>query len=144
MHTLRKHQNEIGFICDEIISGVFRKPQVVLDCTPGGGKTGAAGIMASRLLDAGLIDRVLWLVPRLSLAEQVVDSFAQHFGASTRRAMTVVDGQDQLFPTYLPPGQLVGHVATYQAVASKSNWQRFRDALRTKRSLLIADSPPPG
>jgi len=137
---MRVHQIQMDAFSREIISGVFPRNSITLDCTPGGGKTGAATLLANRLLDAGVIDCVLWVVPRLSLAEQVVDAFGNGFGATKGRTLEVVDGQDNLFPASLPNmPKLVGCVTTYQTIAHKRNWERFRDALTGRRCLVIFD-----
>jgi superfamily II DNA or RNA helicase len=137
---MRAHQRQMNQFASQIIAGIYTKQSITLDCTPGGGKTGAATLLANRLLDACFIDRVLWLVPRISLAEQVVDAFAKGFGASSSRELEVVDGQDNLFAPSLPNMPLkVGVVTTYQSIAHKKNWERFRDALAARRTLLILD-----
>lgn len=72
---VRSHQVRVGKLADDIVAGTFGRKLMVLDCTPGGGKTGSAATLAIRLLDAGHIDRVLWVVPRVSLGEQVQAAF---------------------------------------------------------------------
>lgn len=138
--NMRKHQQMMDNMAGDIIAGVSAQRSITLDCTPGGGKTGAATLLANRLLDANLIDRVLWLVPRLSLAEQVQDAFATGFGSRPGRCIEVVDGQDNLFAPTLPNApRVVGCVATYQAVTHRKNWERFRDGLGAGRGLIILD-----
>lgn len=138
--TMRKHQLEMSRIADDIVTGEFTKKSITLDCTPGGGKTGAGTLLANRLLDAGIISSVLWLVPRLSLGEQVVDAFATGFGHKDGRQLCVVDGQDNLFAPDLPNmPRTVGHVTTYQTVAARQNYQRFSDAVAARPTLLILD-----
>ncbi len=136
----RTHQIEMNALADSIIAGDRQERSITLDCTPGGGKTGAATLLANRLLDAGLIDKVLWVVPRLSLAEQVSDGFANGFGSRARRTLDVADGQSILFPPTLPNLPLtVGNVTTYQTIASGKNWHRFRDVVAAHRTLTIWD-----
>jgi len=127
-------------IARRVIAGVHESNSITLDCTPGGGKTGAGTLLAQLLLDAGTVDSVLWLVPRLSLAEQVVDAFSTGMGHREGRQLQVVDGQDELFAPDLPHMPVtVGHVTTYQTIASKANYKRFCDALLSRKTLLIAD-----
>lgn len=136
----RRHQQEISRIADQVIAGTWSKPHATLDVTPGGGKTGAGTLLANRLLDAGVVDSVLWLVPRLSLADQVLDAFAAGVGSREGRRLTVVEDQDDLFPAQLPNMPLVvGHVTTYQQVATGTGSRRFRDASLARRTLLILD-----
>lgn len=136
--TLRQHQVEMDELANSIIHAGSDKRSITLDCTPGGGKTGSGCLLATRLLDAGLIDGVLWLVPRLSLAGQVADSFASwdHLG----RHLEIVDGRDVLFAPALPGmPQSVGCVTTYQSVAHGRNYHRFREAVAGRRTLIIFD-----
>lgn len=140
MAVFRKHQREIDEIARKIIDGISPLRSITLDCTPGGGKTGAATLFANKLLDAGLIDRVLWLVPRLSLAEQVLDAFSRGAGCNSSRQLEIADPQDDLFSPTLPnTPHVVGCVTTYQAVAHGRNWSRFADGLRSGRGLIIFD-----
>lgn len=138
---MRSHQRAMDEKAIAILAQKFAGNSLTLDCTPGGGKTGAAAILANRLLDAGYIDRVLWVVPRISLAEQVVDAFATGPWARQGRQLNVADAEDNLFADALPNMPVtVGHVTTYQAVAAKGNkWQRFRDAVASRRVLLVLD-----
>lgn len=147
MHNLnwRGHQKKIDAIAARIIAGMFPKKHIVLDCVPGGGKTGAATHFANRLLSAGLINSVLWLVPRLSLSAQVVEAFATGFGSVSARDITAAN-PDALLPVCIPGlPAVVGHVTTYQAIAAKtkhgqtSTCKKFLDALASHNSLLICD-----
>lgn len=137
---MRLHQRKINDIASDVIAGTWGKNSITLDCTPGGGKTGAGTLLANRLLDAGVIDSVLWLVPRISLAEQVEDAFANGFGKRPGRRLEVVDGRSNLFAPNLPNAPcVVGHVTTYQQVATKRQHLRFRDAMAARRTLMILD-----
>jgi superfamily II DNA or RNA helicase len=138
--SVRSHQTEIEEIARQIIAGQFSGSSVTADVTPGGGKTGMATVFANRLLDGGVIDSVLWVVPRLSLAEQIVDAFATGFGSCKDRRIEVRDGQDSLFSPSLPNMPvIVGAVTTYQTLASKQNYARFRDAIAPRRTLVVFD-----
>lgn len=140
MSSLRSHQQQMSDIAGQVIAGTWGKNSVTLDCTPGGGKTGAATIFANRLLDAGVCDRVLWLVPRLTLASQVCDAFEKGPGHRTHRRLQVADFGDMLFPPTLPGMPVVvGSVSTYQSLASRENWKRFRDQVADGRTLMIFD-----
>lgn len=136
---MRSHQRDMDRIAQEYIAGIWPKKTITLDCTPGGGKTGSAVLLINRLLDANMIDKVLWLVPRISLAEQVLDGYSSGVFSCPDRRLEVVDGQDNLFAPSLLAPVAVGCVATYQAVASKKNWTRFRDAVAARRTLVIYD-----
>jgi|AGTN01.2.fsa_nt_gi hypothetical protein len=138
---MRAHQKQITDIASQISTGIWDNRRVVLDCTPGGGKTASATILLNRLIDAGIVDCGLWLVPRLSLAEQVIDAFSHGVGACSGRTLTQVDRHDNLFAPSIPGMPcLAGHVTTYQAVCSTSkSAKRFRDAVASRRCLIIPD-----
>lgn len=136
----RSHQQEMCKLSDRVIAGNFQETSITLDCTPGGGKTGAGTVLVNKLLDAGHINGVLWIVPRLSLAEQVVNAFAIGCGSRNGRCLEVVDAQDNLFSPFLPNmPRIVGCVTTYQSIAHKKNYVRFRDSILDRRILVIFD-----
>ena len=138
--AIRSHQQDMEEIARRIIAGDFPGNSITADVTPGGGKTGMATLLANKLLDAGVIDSVLWVVPRLSLAEQVVEAFSTGFGSSKGRCLEVRDGQDSLFSPSLPNMPvIVGAVTTYQTLAARQNYIRFRDTIQGKRTLIVFD-----
>ena len=138
MKVLRQHQIQMDEIATRIIHGAIDRRSITLDCTPGGGKTGSGCLLATRLLDAGKIDAVLWLVPRLSLASQVSDAFSSWDGLSRR--LEIVEGKDTIFAPSLPGmPRNVGCVTTYQSVVHGGNYRRFRDAVASRRTLIIFD-----
>ncbi|TXH55567.1 MAG: hypothetical protein E6Q97_08580 [Desulfurellales bacterium] len=139
MRKLRQHQVEMDRLASDIINGVISKRSITLDCTPGGGKTGSACLLATKMLNAGVIDRVLWLVPRLSLERQVREAFAD-WDRECGRHLERPGRLNDIFAPSLPGApRIVGCVATYQTVASRKNWERFRDAVARWRTLLICD-----
>lgn len=136
----RAHQVAMDDLAGKLIAGALVQQSIVLDCTPGGGKTGSATLLANRFLDAALIDRVLWVVPRLSLAEQVCSAFATGYASRQGRQLDVVSGQDIVDDPQLPNMPLnVGWVTTYQSIATAGNWQRFLAILKEHRPLVIFD-----
>lgn len=83
--------------------------------TPGGGKSLLPVIAAARLIEAGVVDRICWIVPRDSLRMQAEEAFADPswraalgHGLSVRAAENASD----------PCRGLAGYVTTYQAVAA--------------------------
>jgi len=76
MPNLRPHQEEADRIGTDIVSGKWTNKTITAEVIPGGGKTALAILIANRLLDAGVVDDVLWLVPRLTLCDQVQQSWA--------------------------------------------------------------------
>lgn len=88
---------------------------VLAAVTPGGGKSLLPVIAAARLIEAGVVDRVCWIVPRDSLRLQAEEAFADpgwrdalNHRLSVRAAENAPD----------PCRGLAGYVTTYQAVAA--------------------------
>ena len=48
---------------------------IITSVTPGGGKSALPVILAHRLIARGIVDRVLWVVPRDSLRKQAAKAF---------------------------------------------------------------------
>lgn len=72
MMHLRRHQRDFVRCLDNIINSGDGGPRnIVADVTSGGGKNVLA-MATARLVDAGVVDRVCVVVPRLSLADQVI------------------------------------------------------------------------
>lgn len=102
--------------------------------TPGGGKSVLPLIAASRLIEAGIADRVCWIVPRDSLRLQAEEAFADpnwraalNHGLSVRAAENAPD----------PCRGLAGYVTTYQAVAAAPDLHLAE--FKRHRYLLVID-----
>lgn len=67
---LRKHQEEMLQICDQIKAGVISFRTIVASVTPGGGKSLLPVIAAARLIPK-VADAVCWIAPRESLQKQI-------------------------------------------------------------------------
>lgn len=74
---LRKHQSQFENILDRILSGKQIK-DIYIHATPGAGKS-TIPIQATRLIKAGLADRIAWIVPRLTLGYQAEGNFLDPF-----------------------------------------------------------------
>jgi superfamily II DNA or RNA helicase len=102
--------------------------------TPGGGKSLLPVIAAARLIEAGVVDRVCWIVPRDSLRLQAEEAFidpgwraALGHGLAVRAADNAPD---------LCRG-MAGYVTTYQAVAAAPDLHLAEFARH--RYLLVVD-----
>ena len=62
---------------DSIIDG-NPVPKVLCEVTPGGGKS-ALSIITSKLINHGLVDKLLWICPRMSLQVQGERNFIDPF-----------------------------------------------------------------
>jgi type I site-specific restriction endonuclease len=132
---LRSHQARIAGIVGAIASGETAGLRDILAAvTPGGGKSLLPVIAAARLLAAGVVERVCWIVPRDSLRLQAEEAFADPgwraalgHGLSLRAAENAPD----------PCRGLAGYVTTYQAVAAAPDLH-FTEFSR-HRYLLVVD-----
>ncbi|KMO22758.1 restriction endonuclease subunit R [Methylobacterium platani JCM 14648] len=102
--------------------------------TPGGGKSLLPVIAASRLIAAGLVDRVVWVVPRDSLRLQAEEAFADPaWRAALGHALSVRAADNSPDPSR----GLSGYVTTYQAVAAAPALHLAE--MRRHRTLLVVD-----
>ena len=135
LRPLRSHQRRIAGIVSAIVSGEAGGLRDVLAAvTPGGGKSVLPLIAAARLIEAGIADRVCWIVPRDSLRLQAEEAFADPnwraalgHGLSVRAAENAPD----------PCRGLAGYVTTYQAVAAAPDLHLAE--FRRRRYLLVID-----
>lgn len=136
----RAHQAQLELMAQKIIGRLVPQTTVVLDCTPGGGKSGAATSFANMLLDAGKIDSILWFVPRCSLASQVEVAYRTGYGCRPDRELSIWKPGNELFPSFFGTrGEIVGHVLTYQAIQSNKIVRRIAELMRKRKTLIIPD-----
>ncbi|MFA5323756.1 MAG: hypothetical protein WC373_13880, partial [Smithella sp.] len=74
---LRKHQSAFQSVIDRILAGETLKT-IYCHVTPGGGKS-ILPIMAGKLIEAGLADKMIWIAPRLSLTDQAEREFVNPY-----------------------------------------------------------------
>jgi superfamily II DNA or RNA helicase len=130
---LRRHQQEIDRIARLEGLGINVREVFAL-VTPGGGKSALPVIMAHRLIARGVIDKVLWIVPRDSLREQAERAFDDKglrkligHGNRIRASGNEID----------PSRDERGYVTTYQALASDPTLHSSE--LARHRYLLVLD-----
>jgi superfamily II DNA or RNA helicase len=125
--TLRKHQRETVEVCREILSG---KPvrEIILSCTPEGGKSFVPVIIAENLIPA-IADKICWAVPRNSLKYQGEAEFCDPRWQTDKRIRAAENGED------LSRG-LAGYVTTYQAVGANAEC-RAKEFRRHKYILFL-------
>lgn len=107
---------------------------ILASVTPGGGKSLLPVIAAARLMEAGRVERIVWVVPRDSLRLQAEEVFADPqwrailgHNWSVRSADNAPD----------PSRGLAGYVTTYQAIGAAPELH-LRE-LRRFRTLLVVD-----
>src|SRR5919202_2080194 len=131
---LRTHQRLVAGIVEAIATGQTGLADILAAVTPGGGKSLLPVIAAARLIAAGVVDRLCWIVPRDSLRLQAEEAFADPFwrgalghGLSVRAADNEPD----------PSRGLAGYITTYQAVAAAPELHLAE--IRRRRTLLVVD-----
>lgn len=132
---LRSHQRSLS----EIVAALARGEasgitDILAAVTPGGGKSLLPVIAASKLIAAGLVDRVVWVVPRDSLRLQAEEAFADPaWRAALGHALSVRAADNSPDPSR----GLAGYVTTYQAVAAAPALHLAE--MRRHRTLLVVD-----
>lgn len=132
----RTHQAEMQEIAQDIVAGKF--PQllrIIANVTPGGGKSALPVILFSILKAAGIVDKLLWIVPRKSLQIQAEQIFTKpdwrRLLGHSHRIRTSTNQLD-------PFRGLAGCVTTYQALSIASP-KIIEEFTRYGRLLLVLD-----
>jgi len=102
--------------------------------TPGGGKSLLPVIAAARLIAAGIIDTVCWVVPRDTLRLQAEEAFADPTWRAALGHNLAVRAADN---TPNPCRGLAGYITTYQAIAAAPDLHLAE--FRRHRTLLVVD-----
>ena len=102
--------------------------------TPGGGKSLLPVLAAARLIGAGVVERVCWVVPRDSLRLQAEEAFADpawRTALGHRLSVRAADNKPD------PSRGLAGYVTTYQGIAAAPDLHLAE--FRRFRTLLVVD-----
>ncbi len=102
--------------------------------TPGGGKSLLPVLAAARLIAAGMIDRICWVVPRDSLRLQAEEAFADPAWREALGHAVSVRAADN---SPDPSRGLGGYITTYQGVAAAPDLHLAE--FRRHRTLLVVD-----
>ena len=135
MHRpLRSHQRLVAGIVAAIASGQTDLADILAAVTPGGGKSLLPVIAAARLIEAGVVDRICWIVPRDSLRLQAEEAFADPaWRGALGHAVSVRAAENA---PELCRG-LQGYVTTYQGIAAQPDLHLAEH--RRHRYLLVVD-----
>ena len=129
----RQHQIEFESVIDAIISKSCSVTRILCKVTPGGGKS-ALPIVTGKLVTAGLVDKILWVCPRMALQVQAERNFIDpFFRAMFVHNLTIRASTNE-------PDPCRGHngfVTTYQAAAVDSG--TIRKALKKHRYAVVLD-----
>jgi len=121
-------------VVEAIAAGQTEARDILAAVTPGGGKSLLPVIAAARLVGAGIVKRVCWVVPRDSLRLQAEEAFAD---PAWRAALDHSLSLRAAGNTPDPSRGLAGYVTTYQAVAAAPDLH-LREFSR-HRTLLVVD-----
>ncbi len=136
MRSLRSHQSELLAVVRAIAAGEAGELRDILAAvTPGGGKSLLPVLAAKTLIEAGLCERVCWVVPRDSLRLQAEEAFVDPAWRTALGHALSVRAADN------SPGDpcrgLEGYVTTYQGIAAAPDLHLA--AFRRHRYLLVVD-----
>jgi superfamily II DNA or RNA helicase len=102
--------------------------------TPGGGKSLLPVLAAHALIGAGVVERVVWVVPRDSLRLQAEEAFADpHWRAALGHGLSVRAAENAPDPAR----GLAGYVTTYQGLAAAPDLHLAE--FRRRPTLLVVD-----
>lgn len=111
---LRKHQREAVEIANDPLFGSSIK-KVLMDVTPGGGKSVLPIIFGKRLIEKGLVDKLCWVLPRDNLRTQSERTFLDpEFRNLLGHKLEIRAASNEPRPSR----DLNGYATTYQAIAS--------------------------
>lgn len=131
---LRKHQARALEVVDRIVGGKVTKKVITADITPGGGKTLMASLFAHALEEAGVIERVLVIVPNVPLRDQMVSSFHDPGRGLTGHLRW--SGRQSTLPG---AGRAIGQAQTYQLLSNPKKARKFYRWCAEKPTLVIFD-----
>ncbi|UFN51732.1 DEAD/DEAH box helicase family protein (plasmid) [Roseomonas sp. OT10] len=121
-------------VIDAIATGATEARDVLAAVTPGGGKSLLPVLAASRLVEAGIVERICWVVPRDSLRLQAEEAFADPAWRATLGHRLSVRAAGN---TPDPSRGLAGYVTTYQGVTAAPDLHLAE--FRRHRTLLVID-----
>ncbi len=132
---LRTHQAQVAAIVGAIAAAEAADlTDILAAVTPGGGKSLLPVIAAARLIEAGVVDRICWVVPRDSLRLQAEEAFADTTWRHRLDHALSVRAADN---TANPSRGLAGYVTTYQGIAAAP--ALHLGEFRRHRYLLVVD-----
>lgn len=130
---LRKHQSEMEKVIDRKIAGAPIE-NIYLYACPGAGKS-SIPISVCRLIDAGIVDKIAWIVPRNSLKDQAERNFLDPFFRDLYQHNFVIRSSTNEIN---PSRSTNGFVTTFQA-AGIDEQQTIRREFCNHRYALVLD-----
>jgi superfamily II DNA or RNA helicase len=132
---LREHQRALANLVAAIAAGEATEiADILAAVTPGGGKSLLPVIAAARLIEAGRVERICWVVPRDSLRLQAEEAVADpSWRAALGHHLAVRAAENEPDPSR----GLAGYITTYQAIAAAPELHLAE--IRRYRTLLVVD-----
>lgn len=130
---LRKHQKIFKGTIDRIIAGE-NIDTIYLHATPGAGKS-LTPVQACKLIKAGLIEKIMWVVPRLTLGYQAESNFMEPLAREILGCNYNIRTSTN---EYNPCRGTKGFVTTYQAIGV-DNKQTVLNEFDTHRYIIVLD-----
>ncbi|WP_076956075.1 DEAD/DEAH box helicase [Teichococcus deserti] len=134
LRPLRSHQQRLAGVVEAMATGQTDACDILAAVTPGGGKSLLPVIAAARLIAAGMVERICWVVPRDSLRLQAEEAFADPAWRQVLGHQLSVRAADNA-PD--PSRGLAGYVTTYQGVSAAPDLHLAE--FRRYRTLLVVD-----
>lgn len=132
---LRKHQQECVDYFASVAAGQEQLKSVLMDVTPGGGKSLIPLLAFHELHQADLIDRVAWFVPRESLQEQGALDFSDPMASDWLGAKySIMESTNACDPCR----GTNGFISTFQAVGMDQAGINLAE-IQTARYLVVLD-----
>ncbi len=132
---LRAHQSALANLVAALAQGeASGVTDILAAVTPGGGKSLLPVIAAARLIEAGRVERICWVVPRDSLRLQAEEAFADPVWRTALGHALSVRAADNVTD---PSRGLAGYITTYQAIAAAPDLHLAE--FRRHRTLLVVD-----
>jgi superfamily II DNA or RNA helicase len=129
----RQHQAEFEKTIDSIIEG-SGITKILCKVTPGGGKS-ALPLITGKLIAHGLVDKLLWICPRMALQIQGERNFIDpFFHAMFTHNLSIRSSTNESDPCR----GLDGFITTYQAIAADKA-KTVLNEVRRRRFAIILD-----
>jgi len=131
---LRTHQRLLAGVVAAIAAGETEARDILAAVTPGGGKSLLPVIAAAKLIQAGVVERICWVVPRDSLRLQAEEAFADPaWRAALGHDLSIRAAENAPNPSR----GLAGYVTTYQGIAAAPDLHLAEFCRH--RTLLVVD-----
>ncbi len=138
--NLRKHQQDIYNLTRKMVNRLTSCKNVFLDVTPGGGKSSVPQIAGHVLKQAGLIDKICWVVPRASLQNQGAVDFVKDNKYSMRQLIGHNLTINEAGNVFDPSRGTDGYATTYQAISRDSAGRHLSDFHKYKYAIFLDEA----